>query len=86
MPCELIDDKMVTILKEVLLQIGWRKRPRRGAGFAEYLDKACHYTLLVGPIGSFRVSPKDEFPALCQEFGYVDNSNGERRNTSIFMS
>src|SRR5574344_556085 len=70
MPCELIDDNG-DHLKEVLLELAAKRHEE--AGFAEYLDKACHYTssLVDRIVPGF---PKDEFPALCQEFGYVDNS------------
>ena len=70
MPCELIDDNG-DHLKEVLLKLAAERHEE--AGFAEYLDKACHYTssLVDRIVPGF---PKDEFPALCQEFGYVDNS------------
>lgn len=70
MPCELIDDNG-DHLKEVLLRLAQNRKEEKG--FALYLDKACHYTssLVDRIVPGF---PKDEFPALCQEFGYIDNS------------
>jgi tagaturonate reductase len=70
MPCELIDDNG-DHLKEVLLKLAGERHESQG--FVDYLEKSCHYTssLVDRIVPGF---PRDEFPALCQEFGYVDNS------------
>jgi tagaturonate reductase len=69
MPCELIDDNGDK-LHEVLIELA--KARKEDKGFIAYLDHSCHYTssLVDRIVPGF---PRDEFPALCQEFGYVDN-------------
>lgn len=69
MPCELIDDNG-DHLHEVLVQLAQARHEEEG--FIDYLNKSCHYTssLVDRIVPGF---PRDEFPALCQEFGYVDN-------------
>lgn len=69
MPCELIDDNGDQ-LKKVLLELA--AEHKADEGFVAYLSKSCHYTssLVDRIVPGF---PKEEFPALCQEFGYVDN-------------
>ena len=70
LPCELIDDNGDR-LKEVLLRLA----EARGMdeGFRSFLREDCHYTstLVDRIVPGF---PRDEFPSLCEEFGYVDNN------------
>lgn len=69
-PCELIDDNGDK-LKEVLLKLAHERGESKD--FINYLENVTHYTstLVDRIVPGF---PKDEFEALCNEFGYVDNN------------
>jgi len=70
MPCELIDDNGDT-LRQVLLELATKRQ--EDPAFIKYIEESCHFTssLVDRIVPGF---PRDEFPQLCQEFGYVDNS------------
>ena len=80
-PCELIDDNGDK-LKEVLLSLARAKK--RDSGFLDYLEKGCHYTstLVDRIVPGF---PKDEFPSLCKEFGYIDNNRVKGEYFHLFV-
>jgi tagaturonate reductase len=82
MPCELIDDNG-DVLKSVLLKIAEERNEE--AGFVRFLSSACHFTssLVDRIVPGF---PRDEFPDLCQQYGYIDNNmvKGEYFNLLVY--